>query len=195
MSIEPENCTTGFLSLDILESLMKEIVAYPGPGLYVIPSLSLMCVRRSIANRGSVKGIIAGGNFDMAAGDTKQLLMITWWQQITKQTYNLTATTSIANTDLRAIDGHPNAYSFTLNMNGDNLDATAGDTNVLGIGITESLFNLYYDANGRGVNNYTIVRFESDSESGQIRIPSTIDTSTGSEIHGNPLLSFVSRGA
>ena len=165
-------------------------MAYPRPGLYIIPALSLMCNRLSIANRQtreSVKGIIAGGSFDAAAGDTKRLLTITWWQQITQRTYNLTAATSIANTDLGAIDGHPNAYSFTLNMS---LNATAG--NVLGIAINTPNLNFYYDANGRGIMNSTIIGFESNLD--QIRIPSTVDVSTGSVIRGVPLVSFVDKG-
>ena len=163
-------------------------MAYQESGLYIIPELSLACSGQSIVNRDKVEGIIGGELLDTDRGDMRQFLTITWWQRIGKGTYNLTAMTTI--TELKPINGHPNVYYFRLNMNDDMLlNVTAG--NVLGIRINTRIFNLYYDANRRGIMNHRAVL-----DSNPIGIPGTLNVSTDTHtvIRGAPLLSFGDRG-
>ena len=182
---EPANCTSGFLSLDILKSLLsRNIMAYQEPGLYIIPQVSLndMCSSQS---RERVDGIIAGEL--ISDTDASQFLIITWWQRIGRETYNLTVTATI--TELKPISGH--VYSFTLNINDDRLNVMAG--NVLGIGIDPQVFNLYYDASRIGIMNHKVLaRFEVSDSSTPITANVSIDKNT--TIRGAPLLSFGDRG-
>ena len=189
---EPENCTSRFLSLDILRSLLiQDIMTYQEPGLYIIPKISLACSIPSTINRERVEGVLAGELLD--TGDTNQLLTVTWWQQIQdsekEQAYNLTATATI--TELKPTDGRPNVYSFILNMSDDRLNVIAG--NVLGIRINTRIFKPYYDASRSGIMNHRVLtRFQSNPSG----VPSTVNvtTDTNAIICGAPLLSFGERG-
>ena len=175
LSSEPHNCAAGFLSQAILQSLMRNIIAYPQPGLYIIPALSFAC-----SGGDSNVEVIVGGELKKTvinAGARKMSpLMITWWQQNeTDQMYTLADAANI--TELRAIDGHPNTYSFRLRF-----DTTAG--NVLGIRLNTGIFMLYYDSSRVEIVNHRI-RFEPGSI--QVVLPD-------STIHGAPLFSFVDTG-
>ena len=169
---------------------MKEIRAYPDheSGLYLlVPAPSFMCSRRSTITRRSMEGIVGGELSNTIAGGIKGLT-ITWWQSIGDQIYNLTATTTT--TELRPINGHPNTYSFTLNMNNDRLNVTAG--NVIGIQFDTEIFNLYYDTSRRGIINHRITSFESGSS--QINIIEDTSLSDRVTFHGVPLFSSTDRG-
>ena len=137
-----------------------------------------------------MEGIVGGELSNTVAGGTKGLT-ITRWQSIGDQIYNLTATTTT--TELRPINGHPNTYSFTLNMNNDRLNVTAG--NVIGIQLDTEIFNLYYDANRRGTINHRITTFVSGSN--QISIPRMEDApclSNRVTFCGATLFSSIERG-
>ena len=158
-------------------------MAYQETGLYIIPQISLsdMC---SAQSRERVEGIVAGELIsDADAADTNQFLIITWWQQIRKATYNLTATTII--TDLKPISRH--VYSFTLNVN-EGLNVTAG--NVLGIGIDTRIFSLYYDASRTGIMNRRVLGGFEFSDSRDIPITANVSTDVDTVIRGAPLFSF-----
>ena len=177
-------------------------MAYQEPGLYIIPEITLTCSRLSIVdvvsgNLERVEGIIGG---ELLSGTdvrvTRPFLTITWWQQIGKETnYNLTATTTI--TELKPIEGRPNVYSFTINLDYARLNVSEG--NVLGIGIDTRIFKLYYNASRSGILNHrALPRFEVSDSSPISIIPSTVNVSTDSNaatvIRGVPLLSFGDRG-
>ena len=183
---EPANCTRGFLSLNILRSLLsQDIIAYQERGLYIIPQISLSDTC-SAQSRERVNGIIAGELIsDTDAADTSQFLIITWWQQseIRKRTYNLIATATI--TELKPISRH--VYSFTLNIS-DGLNVTAG--NVLGIGIDTRIFSLYYDASRTSIMNRRVLGGFELSNSRGIPITANVSTDVNTVIHGAPLLSF-----
>ena len=182
----PDNCVTGLLSQAILKSLMKNIIAYPESGLYIIPALSLNdTCSRGFNSVMSVEGII-GGKFnetDIAGGTKPPLMRISLWQQTGNQTYHLTAATPI--TTLTAIDGHPNTYSFTLIMS-DYIDINMFDLAmgiVLGIRLNTQIFELYYDLNRRDITNHRI----SDL---MFQYLVDIDVSEDTTIRGAPLLSI-----
>lgn len=183
---EPVNCTSGFLSLDILKSLLsRNIMAYQEPGLYIIPQVSLSDTCSS-QSRERVDGIIAGEL--ISDTDASQFLIITWWQRIGRETYNLTVTATI--TELKPISGH--VYSFTLNINDDRLNVTAD--NVLGIGIDPQIFNLYYNARRTGIMNHRVLAGFEFSDFRGIPITANVSTDVNTVIRGAPLLSFGDRG-
>jgi hypothetical protein len=190
---EPANCTSGFLSLDILRSLLSQnIMAYQQSGLtvYIIPEISLAC---STQSRETVEGVLIAGELLISAdaADTSQFLTITWWQQIRRESYNLTAIAAI--TELKPISEY--VYSFTLNMNNDRpLDVSA--ESVLGIGINTQFFTLYYDASRIGITNHRVLAGFEFLDSNPISIPTIANVSTdvNTAIRGAPLLSFGDRG-
>ena len=162
----PDNCVTGLFSLAILKSLMKNIIAYPRSGLYIIPALSFndLCSRElDSVMSARVEGIIGGELKDIMFNDSEKdiaggtytkptLMQITWWKTV-NQTYYRTAATTITN--LRAIDGHPNTYSFMIDCIDINnmFDLAVRNVLSLGIRLNTEMFELYYDSNRRDITN------------------------------------------
>ena len=183
----PQNCASGFLSLNILRSLLMNIRAYPPSGQYIIPAfnLSLMCTRESVMQ---VKGILVGELKDTDEQSRQPSLQITWWRPNGTQTYNLTAAINLTTMHM---DGHPNTYFFESSVS-DGLNVMMGD--VLGIRLTEN-FRLYYDSNRRRIINRQIGVAGDFIDQVRIPVSSNRLIRRESDILGAPLLSSNETGS